>query len=309
MSLTGAIATRVRSALIPNLAALTGDVQTAICAAHAKAWVGATKARAEPHFVHMLALHAPPRLARAIQKYVGPATNVDVIGVLLHARPQVNVSGFTRGCELADLLVASTVLEFGGLEGLSSLLQVKKRRHFTKPAIGYIAAHDPVQFALYDRWPTFKVKTWSNVSPFTLGARNEQGLAGILDDAQCACAGKTPAHWGCEDFRSPGSTVPFSPYWADLLSLNRGREFFDPAPPKDDWSRLMIELLRTSATQLFAGQPRAQRSSSVAYIESDQISIVVADGSGRGDFVAPPESWSRSRDDGRGSGFIVTIYS
>lgn len=289
---------------------LNHSIAQVICSSHQFAFTRA-RSPSEVDFVAALTQYAPGALASLVRPLVSGSHAVHIWSLFLHQSPKaefVDSTSMTVNCELADLGLAIRVPNTrGGWDGHGALIQTKIK---ASPRSSHLSTVHGAQFDLYDRWPTFDLKSLG-CSGFALGSLAEQGLVGIIDGARCAsspsmastsCAGCVTAGplWELEDFRSPATILALNDVWLAMLAGGFGREFSIPAagsPSANDWDRIWALLLSSAVTGKtfklassgISGDPRGVVACAMQFSNDKWLPCSAVDGC----FLIPPniETW------------------
>ena len=198
----------------------------------------------EPDYVAKLIEVLPGAMTNALNSIL-PGRHISAGGAFIHQKPLahfINKSGYNDP-ELGDLLIVCRERRISGLAYNAMLLQAKKTR---KP----LSVHIPNdhQFVLYSEWPEFEYKHagWLNgkrrsVLPKTI----TQGAQYLLIDESQPGDSLTAT----VDIPLCGSRL-FAYSLASILSFDDGRTF-QATNPRDDWSQMILDLLRLSASAYF----------------------------------------------------------
>lgn len=198
----------------------------------------------EPDYIAQLVKDLPG-IIKASLSALFPARQISVGGAFIHQKPIVhfiNRAGF-KDPELGDLLLVCREKRSMGDVYNAMLLQAKVT---DSP----MCAHIPIdhQFILYSEWPEFQYKRAGSLNGKTrsiLPKTITQGAQYLLIDRI------SPNDMLTASVNNPlnGSRV-FAFTIASILSFEEGRTFqFNN--PRDDWSQMILDLLRTSAASTF----------------------------------------------------------
>ncbi len=198
----------------------------------------------EPDYVAKLVEMLPGIITNALRGIL-PRRHISVGGAFIHQKPLAhftNKPGYNDP-ELGDLLIVCREKRASGFVYNAMLLQAKKTR---TP----LSAHIPNdhQFVLYSEWPEFEYKRagWLN------GKRRSVLPKTISQGAQYLLIKESPS----VDLLTATVDVPlcgsrlFAYTLASILSFDDGRTF-QATNPRDDWSQMILDLLRLSASYSF----------------------------------------------------------
>jgi hypothetical protein len=198
----------------------------------------------EPDYVAKLVNELPSFITKALTEVL-PGQHFAVGGAFIHQKPLIHFTNKTgyKDPELGDLLIVCREKRFSGYVYNALLLQAK---------LSSVPFRAPIpndhQYLLYSEWPEFEYKRagWlngkkRNVLPKTI-TQGAQYL--LIDDSH-----------NCDLFtatvdRPLTSSKLFARTLAAVLSFDAGRTF-QATSPRDDWSQMILDLLRISAASLF----------------------------------------------------------
>lgn len=239
----------------------------AIWHSHHHTWHLAKRAPREEDYVATLVTDGVPLLAdRWVPLLASKGVRLKLAGVFCHGHPQVSFGSPSSRVELADLLIVHQHTKGSRTAARAILLQAKMSSDSTHR----LSASDP-QLHLFSRWPPFEFVT-GGLAP---GLRDlkEKGrgsrYALVLDHQaypetitwadQCPWAASQPVQQLTAD-RSLARLL------GDMLLSKDGR-VFQLGKPKDEWSRTIQELLRTTGQRTYK-RTNIGRSSTPRIIEA-----------------------------------------
>lgn len=205
----------------------------------------------EEDYVATLVSDAIPILADRWSEVLVPKRfEVKVSGVFCHGHPQVVFGYPERRVELADLLVLHQHSSRGSVQSRAILVQAKMSSDGTHT----LPAGDP-QLELFTRWPAFEFKTGGlsggqrDIKEVGKGSRYSLILSAPFYPEEIRWADQCP--WGTST-ASPTLTVQrsFAKVLGDILLGKDGRAVY-LASPKDDWSKLIKELLEITGKRTY----------------------------------------------------------
>lgn len=198
----------------------------------------------EPDYVAHLVKNLPCVLNQSLSS-VCPRRQINVGEAFIHQKPIVhfvNRPGLADP-ELGDLVVVCREKRSFGVVGNAMFFQAKCTSHPLKANIP-----NDHQFILYSEWPEFEYKRAGNLNGkrrSVLPKTITQGAQYLLFDKSnpsemfTATVGRPLNGSGCLAFTL-----------ASLLSFDEGRTFqFDS--PRDDWSQMVLDMLRLSVDSKF----------------------------------------------------------
>lgn len=198
----------------------------------------------EPDYVAKLVEVLPGSMKNALNTIL-PGRYISVGGAFIHQKPLahfINKNGYNDP-ELGDLLIVCRERRATGFVYNAMLLQAKK----TKNPLSVHIPNDH-QFVLYSEWPEFEYKRagWLNgkrrsVLPKTI----TQGAQYLLINESQPVDSLTAT----VDIPLCGSRL-FANSLASIISFDDGRTF-QATNPRDDWSQMILDLLRLSASACF----------------------------------------------------------
>ena len=198
----------------------------------------------EPDYVAKLVEVLPGVMTNALHSIL-PGRNISSGGAFIHQKPLahfINKPGYNNP-EFGDLLIVCRERRTSGFVYNAMLLQAKKTRN-------PLSVHIPNdhQFVLYSEWPEFEYKRagWLNgkrrsVLPKTI----TQGAQYLLIDEHHPVDSLTAT----VDIPLCESRL-FANTLASILSFDDGRTF-QATNPRDDWSQMILDLLRLSASAYY----------------------------------------------------------
>ena len=199
--------------------------------------------------------HEPDYIATMVDELPGIITNVLSLnlpgrqiqagGAFIHQKPLAHFTdkvGF-KDPELGDLLIVCREQRAMGPVYNAMLLQAKR----TDTPLNTMIPNDH-QFVLYTEWPEFKYKRAGYLNGKTrsvLPKTITQGAQYLLihEDVE--------VHLYTATVNRPlSSSKSFARTLAAIMSFDAGRTF-QTTNPRDDWSQMILDLLRLSATAVF----------------------------------------------------------
>ena len=198
----------------------------------------------EPDFVAKLVNELPGFITSALNGvFLGRLFGVG--GAFIHQKPLAhftNKTGFSDP-ELGDLLIVCRENRFSGSVYNALLLQAK----LTSNSISTPIPNDH-QYLLYSEWPEFKYKRAGLLNGKTRSVLPKT----ITQGAQYLLIDKTHNYdlYTATVNRPLTCSKSFANTVAAMLSFDAGRTF-QATSPRDDWSQMILDLLRVSAAAIF----------------------------------------------------------
>lgn len=200
----------------------------------------------EPDYIATMVINLPGLIKDALNKIL-PGRQFAVGNAFIHQKP---LAHFTqRPCpvspELGDMLVVCREKRASGVVYNAILLQAKRVQNILHTEINKKDYH---QFILYSEWPEFK---YSRADALNGQVRNIFPKT-ITQGAQYLLINKlSPNEMFTATVDNPlnGSKL-FSRTLATIMSFDGGRTF-DAVNMQDDWSQMIVDLLRISMNSVF----------------------------------------------------------
>lgn len=166
-------------------------------------------------------------------------------GAFIHQKPLVHFTHKTgnKDPELGDLLIVCREKRFSGYCYNAMLLQAKR----TTTPFNEMIPNDH-QYILYSEWPEFEYKRAGSLNGKTRSVLPKTITQGaqylLIDESQ-------PINLLTANVNRPLSCSKlFARTLAAILSFDAGRTF-QANSPRDDWSQMILDLLRISASAVF----------------------------------------------------------
>ncbi|KAF1687975.1 hypothetical protein B1992_00615 [Pseudoxanthomonas broegbernensis] len=232
-------------------ASLYSGANAAIWYSHHLANRLAKVAAREEDYVATLVTDGLLHLAERWSKLLEPRRiAIHVAGVFCHGHPQVAFGNSSSQVELADLLIVHRHASRNRSTARAILLQAKMSTDGT-----LALASDDKQLELYSKWPPFRFVTGGLAS----GDRdlNEKGkgsryaliLQGSAYPEQITWADQCP--WAASVAnRQLSAASSLAKLLGDMLLGKEGRPFRQDRP-RDQWSRMILELLRVTGKRTY----------------------------------------------------------
>jgi len=198
----------------------------------------------EPDYIAKLVLDLPTIIGRSFSK-VCPGRQIKIGGAFIHQKPVVhfvNRPGLADP-ELGDLVIVCREKRSFGVVGNAMFLQAKCTSNPLRTNIP-----NDHQFILYSEWPEFEYKRAGRLN----GKRRSVLPKTITQGAQYLVFDKSkPSDMFTATVDRPLRGTGFLAFTlASLLSFDEGRTFqFDS--PRDDWSQMVLDMLRLSVDLKF----------------------------------------------------------
>lgn len=199
----------------------------------------------EPDFVAKLVMEIPSDICKSIDAYL-PDYEVAVSGVFCHQKPIADFGTRPRP-ELGDLLLVYIEENMYGVQKCNALL-LQAKKCIRTPFI--IHDDDIHQLKLYEEWPKFSLHragllndTEIDIEPKTLncGAQYLLFQSPYRDEKKVCCAYPD---------RKLFPEKKLSEQIIDLMKFFTGRTFVIDYT-RDDWSKLVVDMLRVSSVSSF----------------------------------------------------------